>query len=121
MTATLDFVACHNMTYVRKYNLTKGLKAGGLFLLNTSWNLEQLSKNLPNEMKKFIAENQIRFYTIDAMKIAHETGMERRINTIMQVAFFKLAHVMPFDEAYEILKKMLKNMQRNHQPLLNKI
>ncbi len=56
-------------------------------------------------MKKFIAENQIRFYTIDAMKIAHETGMERRINTIMQVAFFKLAHVMPFDEAYEILKK----------------
>ncbi|MDG4971176.1 pyruvate:ferredoxin (flavodoxin) oxidoreductase [Lactococcus lactis] len=105
MTATLDFVACHNMTYVRKYNLTKGLKAGGLFLLNTSWNLEQLSKNLPSEMKKFIAENQIRFYTIDAMKIAHETGMERRINTIMQVAFFKLAHVMPFDEAYEILKK----------------
>ncbi|ARE29251.1 Pyruvate-flavodoxin oxidoreductase [Lactococcus cremoris] len=105
MTATLEFVACHNMTYVRKYNLTKGLKAGGVFLLNTSWDLEHLSKNLPNEMKRYIAENNIRFYTIDAMKIAHETGMERRINTIMQVAFFKLAHVMPFDEAYEILKK----------------
>lgn len=105
MTATLDFVACHNTTYVRKYDLTKRLKAGGTLLLNTSWDDERLAKNLPAALKRYIGENKIRFYTIDAAKIARKTGLDRRINTIMQVAFFKLANVMPFDEAYEILKK----------------
>ncbi|AYG01834.1 pyruvate:ferredoxin (flavodoxin) oxidoreductase [Lactococcus allomyrinae] len=104
MTATLDFVACHNTTYVRKYDLTKDLKVGGTLLLNTSWDDEHLSKNLPSKLKRYIGENQIKFYTIDAAKIARETGLDRRINTIMQVAFFKLAEVMPFDIAYEILK-----------------
>ena len=99
-----DFVACHNTTYVRQYDLTKGLRPGGIFLLNTSWTDEQLDRNLPAQLKKYIAENTIRFYTIDAAKIAHTTGLGRRINTIMQVAFFKLTDIMPFDKVYEILK-----------------
>ncbi|NHI70254.1 pyruvate:ferredoxin (flavodoxin) oxidoreductase [Lactococcus garvieae] len=99
-----NFVACHNTTYVRQYDLTKGLRPGGIFLLNTSWTDEQLDRNLPAQLKKYIAENAIRFYTIDAAKIAHTTGLERRINTIMQVAFFKLTDIMPFDKVYEILK-----------------
>ncbi len=99
-----NFVACHNTTYVRQYDLTKGLRPGGIFLLNTSWTDEQLDRNLPAQLKKYIAENAIRFYTIDAAKIAHTTGLGRRINTIMQVAFFKLTDIMPFDKVYEILK-----------------
>jgi pyruvate-ferredoxin/flavodoxin oxidoreductase len=120
MTATLDFVACHNPTYVRKYNLTKGLKPGGTFLLNTSWDDERLAKNLPSELKRFIAENQIKFYTIDAVKIARNTGMGQRINTIMQVAFFKLAAVMPFDEAYEILKKDAQKYAKKSPTIVEK-
>ncbi|WP_276420945.1 pyruvate:ferredoxin (flavodoxin) oxidoreductase [Lactococcus garvieae] len=100
-----NFVACHNTTYVRQYDLTKGLRPGGIFLLNTSWTDEQLDRNLPAQLKKYIAENAIRFYTIDAAKIAHTTGLGRRINTIMQVAFFKLTDIMPFDKVYEILKE----------------
>ncbi|MDT2582799.1 pyruvate:ferredoxin (flavodoxin) oxidoreductase [Lactococcus petauri] len=99
-----NFVACHNTTYVRQYDLTKGLRPGGIFLLNTSWTDEQLDRNLPAQLKKYIAENAIHFYTIDAAKIAHTTGLGRRINTIMQVAFFKLTDIMPFDKVYEILK-----------------
>ncbi|MGL4248989.1 MAG: pyruvate:ferredoxin (flavodoxin) oxidoreductase [Lactococcus garvieae] len=99
-----NFVACHNTTYVRQYDLTKGLRPGGIFLLNTSWTDEQLDRNLPAQLKKYIAENAIRFYTIDAAKIVHTTGLGRRINTIMQVAFFKLTDIMPFDKVYEILK-----------------
>lgn len=99
-----NFVACHNTSYVRQYDLTKGLRPGGIFLLNTSWTDEQLDRNLPAQLKKYIAENAIRFYTIDAAKIAHTTGLGRRINTIMQVAFFKLTDIMPFDKVYEILK-----------------
>lgn len=100
-----DFVACHNTTYVRQYDLTKGLRPGGVFLLNTSWTDEQLDRNLPAQLKKYIAEKAIRFYTIDAAKIAQSTGLGRRINTIMQVAFFKLTDIMPFDKVYEILKE----------------
>ncbi|WP_339007183.1 pyruvate:ferredoxin (flavodoxin) oxidoreductase [Lactococcus formosensis] len=100
-----DFVACHNTTYVRQYDLTKGLRPGGIFLLNTSWTDEQLDRNLPAQLKKYIAEKAIRFYTIDAAKIAQSTGLGRRINTIMQVAFFKLTDIMPFDKVYEILKE----------------
>ena len=100
-----DFVACHNTTYVRQYDLTKGLRPGGIFLLNTSWTDEQLDRNLSHQLKKYIAVNKIRFYTIDAAKIAQTTGLGRRINTIMQVAFFKLTDIMPFDKVYEILKE----------------
>ncbi|MEY8459069.1 pyruvate:ferredoxin (flavodoxin) oxidoreductase [Lactococcus ileimucosae] len=100
-----DFVACHNTTYVRQYDLLKGLGKGGIFLLNTSWTDEQLDRNLPSKLKRYIAENDIQFYSIDAAKIAQLTGLGRRINTIMQVAFFKLAEIMPFEKVYEILKQ----------------
>ncbi|EKF51287.1 Pyruvate-flavodoxin oxidoreductase [Lactococcus garvieae DCC43] len=100
-----DFVACHNTTYVRQYDLVKGLRRGGTFLLNTSWTDEQLDRNLPSKLKRYIAANDINFYSIDAAKIAQTTGLGRRINTIMQVAFFKLTEIMPFDEVYEILKQ----------------
>lgn len=104
MISSPDFVCCANMTYVRKYDLIKGLKEKGVFLLNTSWNEEQLSKNLPGELKQQIAQGNIQFYTIDAAKIARKAGLGRRINTVMQVAFFKLTNIMPFDEVYEVLK-----------------
>ncbi|MDR2977597.1 MAG: pyruvate:ferredoxin (flavodoxin) oxidoreductase [Streptococcaceae bacterium] len=99
-----DFVSCANPTYVRKYKLLKGLKKSGIFLLNTSWTDEKLDANLPRSMKSYLAENDIHFYTIDAEKIAQEAGLGRRINTVMQVAFFKLTNIMTFDAAYELLK-----------------
>ena len=105
MIAQSDFVACHNPTYVRKYDLLKGLKKGGIFLLNSAWSDQQLASNLTADFKKKLAENNIQFYVIDAAKIAQETGLGRRINTIMQVAFFKLTEPLPFDKAYEILEK----------------
>lgn len=100
-----DFVACHNTTYVRQYNLLKGLRPGGIFLLNTSWTDEQLERNLPHNLKRYLARNKIRFYSIDAARIAQEAGLGRRINTIMQVAFFKLTEIMPFEQVYTILKQ----------------
>ncbi len=99
-----DFVECANTTYVRKYDLVKGLKKGGIFLLNTSWSDEKLNKNLPVALKNALAKKEIQFYTIDAAKIAQEAGLGRRINTVMQVAFFKLTNIMPFDEVYDLLK-----------------
>ncbi|GBG96030.1 pyruvate-flavodoxin oxidoreductase [Lactococcus termiticola] len=104
MIAQPDFVCCANTSYVRKYELIKGLREGGTFLLNTSWTAEQLDKNLPAGLKEAIAEKKVNFYIIDAAKIAREAGLGRRINTILQVAFFKLTGIMPFDEVYEILK-----------------
>ena len=105
MLANSDFIECANTTYVHKYDLLKGLKNGGVFLLNTSWSDAQLNKNLPSKMRQEIAQKQIQFYTIDAAKIARQVGLGRRINTIMQVAFFKLTNIMPFDDVYELLKK----------------
>ncbi|GAB2028015.1 pyruvate:ferredoxin (flavodoxin) oxidoreductase [Lactovum odontotermitis] len=103
--AASDFVSCANQTYVRKYDLLKGLKKSGIFLLNTNWpDGEQLEAHLSNSMKAYLAQNEIQFYTINAEKIAQDAGLGRRINTVMQVAFFKLTNIMPFDEAYELLK-----------------
>lgn len=99
-----DFIECANMTYVHKYDLLAGLKKGGIFLLNTSWSDEKLAQNLPTHLKQELAKNEIQFYTIDAARIAQENGLGRRINTIMQVAFFKLTQIMPFDEVYDLLK-----------------
>lgn len=115
-----DFVACHNTTYVRQYDLTKGLRPGGIFLLNTSWTDEQLDRNLPAQLKKYIAEKAICFYTIDAAKIAQSTGLGRRINTIMQVAFFKLTDIMPFDKVYEILKEDAQKYARKSPKIVEK-
>lgn len=100
-----DFIACHTPAYLHTYDLTKGLKKGGTFLLNTTWNDEQLASSLPIKLKKYLAENDIQFYTINAMKLAMEVGLGRRINTAMETAFFKLANIIPFEEVLPILKE----------------
>jgi pyruvate-ferredoxin/flavodoxin oxidoreductase len=99
-----DFVACHNQSYVYKYNVLEGLKKGGNFLLNTIWSPEEVETNLPASMKRFIAENNINFYTLNAVKIAQEIGLGGRINMIMQSAFFKIADVIPVQDAIKYLK-----------------
>ncbi len=100
-----DFVACHNQAYVNQYNLLKGLKEGGTFLLNCDFGQEELSENLPASMKKYLADNKINVYTIDATKIAEEIGLRNRINMIMQAAFFSLTNVIPIDDAIIYLKE----------------
>ena len=90
-----DFVACHNASYVTRYDVTEGIKEGGTFLLNSEWTLEEMEHELPAKMKNAIAKNHLKFYNIDAVKLAKEVGMGNRINTIMQSAFFKLANVIP--------------------------
>ncbi|CAI3675727.1 Pyruvate-flavodoxin oxidoreductase [Clostridium neonatale] len=100
-----DFIACHNQAYVYKYNVLEGLKKNGKFLLNTIWSEEELDKKLPVEMKKFIAENNIEFYTLNAVKIAQEIGLGGRINMIMQSAFFKIANIIPIEDAVKYLKE----------------
>ncbi|MCB1224154.1 MAG: 2-oxoacid:acceptor oxidoreductase family protein, partial [Mesotoga sp.] len=90
-----------------QYELLEGLKKGGTFVLNTSWDSEELDRNLPGNMKKYLADNNIDFYTIDATKIAMEIGLGTRINTIMQSAFFKLANVIPIEEAIKYLKEAI--------------
>ena len=99
-----DFIACHNQAYVRKYNVLEGLKPGGKFLLNTLWTPEQLDEKLPAYMRRYIAENNIEVYTLNAIKIAQEVGLGGRINMIMQSAFFKIANIIPIDEAVKYLK-----------------
>ncbi|ABW17800.1 pyruvate:ferredoxin (flavodoxin) oxidoreductase [Alkaliphilus oremlandii] len=99
-----DFIACHNQGYVYQYDLLKGLKKGGNFLLNCIWTPEELEEKLPAKLKRFIADNDINFYTINATKIASELGLGGRINMIMQSAFFKLANIIPVEEAMKYLK-----------------
>lgn len=108
-----DFIACHNQSYVHRYELLEGLKKGGVFVLNTKWNDEELDKNLPNNLKRYIADNEIRFYTVDATSIAEEIGLGSRINMIMQSAFFKLAEVIPVEEAVAHLKKSIEKTYGN--------
>ena len=103
-----DYIACHNQSYVNQYDLLKGLKKGGNFVLNTIWNEEEIERKLPAKMKRYIAENEINFYTVNATKIASEIGLGRRINMIMQSAFFKLAEIIPQEEATEYLKASIK-------------
>ena len=104
-----NFVACHNPSYVRKYNMVQELVDGGTFLLNCPWDMEGLEKHLPGQVKKYIAEHNIKFYTIDGVKIGIETGMgPTRINTILQSAFFKLADIIPADKANELMKAAAK-------------
>ncbi len=99
-----DYVACHNQSYVDKYNLVKGLKKGGTFVLNTQWTAEELDEKLPADLKKYIADNEIKFYIINAYDIADEVGLGNRINMVMQSAFFALADVIPVEDAMEYLK-----------------
>jgi len=99
-----DFISCSTQAYVNQYDLLKGLKKGGTFLLNCRWSVEELDEKLPANMKKYIAENDINFYIIDATEIAEELGLGNRTNTIMQSAFFKLANVIDIDDAVRYLK-----------------
>ena len=103
-----DYTACHKTSYVNQYDVLEGLKPGGTFLLNCLWGAAELETELPAKMKKYIAENNIQFYTIDAVKIAKEVGLKNRINMVTQTAFFKLANVIPFDHAVELLKGAIK-------------
>ena len=104
---TPDFVACHVPSYLGKYDLLKGLKDGGTFLLNSVWDAETTKKHLPDALKKYMAEHKINFYIINATKIASEIGLGSRTNTIMQSAFFKVSGVIPYDKAKEEMKKAI--------------
>ena len=99
-----DFVACHNQSYIDKYDMVSDIKPGGTFLLNTIWDMEGLEKHLPGQVKRYLAQNNINFYTINGVKLGEETGMGTRINTILQSAFFKLADIIPFEDAVKYMK-----------------
>ena len=103
-----NFVACHNPSYVNKYNMVQELVDGGTFLLNCPWDMEGLEKHLPGQVKAFIADHNIKFYTIDGIKIGKEIGLGGRINTVLQSAFFKLASIIPEEEAIDLMKKAAK-------------
>ena len=103
-----DFVACHNPAYVTMYDMVSSLKDGGVFLLNCQWKPEGLDEHLPASMKQLLAKKHARFYIIDAIDLAAKVGMGNRINTIMQAAFFKLADVIPYEQADEYMKAYAK-------------
>jgi len=108
LVTTPDFVACHVPSYLHKYNMLKGLKKGGTFLLNSIWDEEETKSKLPDSFKKYMAENDIQFYIINATKIAEEIGLGNRTNTIMQAAFFKISGVIPYETAVDEMKRMVR-------------
>ena len=115
-----DFIACHNQSYVNQYDVLEGLKKGGIFVLNCKWDASELDTHLPAGMKKYIAENDIQFYTIDATKIGEEIGLGNRINMIMQSAFFKLTEVIPAEDAVKYLKEsIVKSYGKKGQKILD--
>ena len=99
-----DFVACHNQSYVRQYDMVQEVKPGGTFLLNTSWTAEGLDANLPGKMKRYIARNGIHLFTVDAVEVAQRVGLGSHINTVLQAAFFQIAGLMPVEEALDYMK-----------------
>lgn len=103
-----DYVACHNKSFLYNYDILKGLKKKGVFVLNCPWDADGLEKNIPAHIKRYIAQNSIDFYTIDAVKIAGEIGLGNRINMIMQTVFFKLANIIPVDDAIRYLKESIE-------------
>jgi len=115
-----DFVACHNPSYIGKYKMVDDLKDNGTFLLNCGWSDEELDKKLPADMKRFIAKHNIHLYTIDAVSIAKEIGLGNRINMIMQAAFFKLAKIIPLDDAVKYMKDaILKTYGKKGEKVVN--
>ncbi|MDD2411610.1 MAG: pyruvate:ferredoxin (flavodoxin) oxidoreductase [Bacteroidales bacterium] len=104
---TADFVACHVPAYLNQYDMLKGLKKGGTFLLNSTWSVEETKKRLPDHMKKYLAQNNISMHIINATEIAEELGLGNRTNTIMQSAFFKLSNVIPFEQATKEMKNAI--------------
>lgn len=107
LVTTPDFVACHVPSYIYKYDVLRGLRKGGTFLFNSVWSEEETKKRLPDSMKKYLAENGIDFYIINATKIAEEIGLGNRTNTIMQSAFFKIANIIPYTDAVKEMKKFI--------------
>ena len=103
-----DYIACHKAAYVTMYDILEGVKEGGTFVLNSNWSLADMEKHLPAAMKRKIARKKLKFYNIDAVKLAQEVGLGGRINMIMQTAFFKLANVIPFEQAVDFLKASIK-------------
>ncbi len=99
-----DFVACHNESYIDKYDMVSDIKPGGTFLLNCQWTEKELEKHLPGQVKRYIAENNIKFYIINGVKIGKEIGLGNRINTVLQSAFFKLANIIPIEDAVKYMK-----------------
>ncbi len=121
LVTTPDFVACHVQAYLRLYDVTKGLKKNGTLLLNTVWNQEEVLKNLPDNVKRYLAQNNITLYTIDATTIAREIGLGNRTNTILQSAFFKITNVIPYDLAVEQMKYMInKSYGKKGEDIVNK-
>ena len=103
-----DFIACHNQTYLQKYDIIDELKPGGTFLLNCEWGEDELRENIPAEVKKYMVENDINFYIIDANAISREIGLGNRSNMVLQAAFFKLAEIIPVDEAVALMKEFIE-------------
>ena len=99
-----DFVACHNPAYMDKYNMVQELKEGGTFLLNCNWDMDDIEKHFHCQVKRYMAENNIKLYVIDGFKIGREIGLGTRINTVLQAAFFKLADIIPVDDAVKYMK-----------------
>jgi pyruvate-ferredoxin/flavodoxin oxidoreductase len=108
-----DYVACHNPSYVQLYDVLEGIKEGGTFVLNSPWTVEDMEKTLPAQMRRTIARKKLKFYNVDAIKIAESVGLGGRINMIMQTAFFKLSNVLPFDEAISYLKSDIEKTYGN--------
>ncbi len=120
LVGTPDFVACHVPAYIDKYDMLKGIKKGGTFLLNSIWSAEDTKDRLPDTMKKTMAENNINFYIINATEKAEEIGLGGRINTIMQSAFFKIANIIPYEDAVEEMKKaIVKTFGRKGEDIVN--
>ncbi|MDF2656442.1 MAG: pyruvate:ferredoxin (flavodoxin) oxidoreductase, homodimeric [Bacillota bacterium] len=116
-----DYIACHNQSFVYQYDLLKGLKRGGTFVLNCTWAPHELEEKLPAYIRRTLAENEIRFYTINALEIASELGLGNRINMVMQAVFFKLADIIPVEEALGYLKKSIEKMYgRKGAEIVNK-
>jgi len=115
-----DFVACHVTSYLEKYDMLKGLKKNGTFLLNSIWDVEETKNRIPNHMKKYMADNHINFFIINATAIAEELGLGTRTNTIMQAAFFKVANVIPYEKAEAEMKKAVyKTYGRKGEDVVN--
>ena len=103
-----DFVACHNSSYITRYDMTSAVKEGGVFLLNSPWSAEEMETQLPASVKRTLARKKIRFYNLDAVKVATELGLTKLVSTVMQAAFFKLAEVIPYEEAESYMKAAIK-------------
>ncbi len=115
-----DFVACHKQSYIQSFDIVSEVKPGGIFLLNTHWKGEELFRNLPNRQKRLLAERNVQFYTIDATGIAQDIGLGNRTSTVLQAAFFKLAGVLPIEQAEEYMKSAaIKTFSRKGEQIVN--